>query len=374
MSSSKKASREEDPPAPEFHRVTMKDIAKLAGVHKTTVSLAMRNHPSIPESTRTRIREIANKVGYLPDPILGSFNFHRLSNHPVISAPSIAFISDMPSRVDFESSTVHHELYKGAKEQAENMGYIMERFFVGPGQLSPARLNRVLESRNISYVIVGAFTSNTTTLPLDWAKLCGLKIESFHVQPKLDVVTANHLQAARLAVQNLHKLGYRQIGLALTHDQDLRLANLFRAGYLVESRHTSEIELPILYTDDSPKTALGQKIHEWIFANQLDAIIAADNNIATCFSSHGHLIPPCIALTSLNVGEFPCNLAGILTNYRKVGARAVELMATSIDTNQRGLPSHISTTYVPVEWKSGSSAPSRNPRSHSQTAIPSRAV
>ena len=38
-------------------RVTLSDIAKKAGVHVTTVSLAMRNHPRLPETTRQRIQE-----------------------------------------------------------------------------------------------------------------------------------------------------------------------------------------------------------------------------------------------------------------------------------------------------------------------------
>jgi len=37
-------------------RVTLADIARKAGVHVTTVSLAMRNHPRLPEKTRQRIQ------------------------------------------------------------------------------------------------------------------------------------------------------------------------------------------------------------------------------------------------------------------------------------------------------------------------------
>ena len=36
-------------------RITLKMIAARAGVHITTVSLALKDHPSLPETTRQRI-------------------------------------------------------------------------------------------------------------------------------------------------------------------------------------------------------------------------------------------------------------------------------------------------------------------------------
>ena len=64
-------------------RPTMKDVAALVGVHQTTVSLALRDHPGIPVATREKIREAAARIGYRPDPALDAFNFYRLSNHPI---------------------------------------------------------------------------------------------------------------------------------------------------------------------------------------------------------------------------------------------------------------------------------------------------
>ena len=48
----------------------MRAIAEKAGVSTMTVSLALRDHASIPESTRTLIKAIASELGYRPDPVL----------------------------------------------------------------------------------------------------------------------------------------------------------------------------------------------------------------------------------------------------------------------------------------------------------------
>ena len=51
-------------PAPNTKKYyTLADIADQAGVHVTTVSLALRDHPSIPPATRARIRAVAREFG-----------------------------------------------------------------------------------------------------------------------------------------------------------------------------------------------------------------------------------------------------------------------------------------------------------------------
>ena len=47
--------------------VTIKDIAKAAGVSHPTVSRALNNHPAISENTRDRIIELAQQMGYVPN-------------------------------------------------------------------------------------------------------------------------------------------------------------------------------------------------------------------------------------------------------------------------------------------------------------------
>lgn len=47
--------------------VTIVDIAKEAGCSAATVSLVMKNSPKIKSSTKQRVMEIANRLGYTPN-------------------------------------------------------------------------------------------------------------------------------------------------------------------------------------------------------------------------------------------------------------------------------------------------------------------
>jgi DNA-binding LacI/PurR family transcriptional regulator len=50
-------------------RATINDIAKKAGVSKTTVSFAFNSPSKISKETCARIMEIAREIGYMPDPV-----------------------------------------------------------------------------------------------------------------------------------------------------------------------------------------------------------------------------------------------------------------------------------------------------------------
>src|SRR5690606_4978537 len=51
-------------------RVTHRDIAKKFGCSGATVSLALSDNPRIREEVRRRIHELAEQMGYRPDPAL----------------------------------------------------------------------------------------------------------------------------------------------------------------------------------------------------------------------------------------------------------------------------------------------------------------
>src|SRR5210317_2076627 len=53
-------------------RVTIDDVAKLAGVSYQTVSRVINNKPYVSTATRQRVQEVIDETGYRPSPIARS--------------------------------------------------------------------------------------------------------------------------------------------------------------------------------------------------------------------------------------------------------------------------------------------------------------
>lgn len=59
-------------------RITIKDIAKEAGVSKTTVSFAFNDPDKISKETCARVMKIATDMGYVPDPVARTLTTKRI--------------------------------------------------------------------------------------------------------------------------------------------------------------------------------------------------------------------------------------------------------------------------------------------------------
>ena len=53
-------------------KITLQDIANSLRVSRTTVSLALRDHPRISEQTKSKIFTLAKRMGYEPDRVARS--------------------------------------------------------------------------------------------------------------------------------------------------------------------------------------------------------------------------------------------------------------------------------------------------------------
>jgi DNA-binding LacI/PurR family transcriptional regulator len=88
---------------------TLKDIAKKLKISASTVSRALSNHPDISEETRTKVKALADKLNYSPNPIAQSLKSNKTTTIGVI-VPEI--------KHDFFSSAI-----SGIEDVAYQSGY-----------------------------------------------------------------------------------------------------------------------------------------------------------------------------------------------------------------------------------------------------------
>lgn len=353
---------------------TMNDVAAAVGVHPTTVSLALRSHPSIPLATRTRILAAVREIGYIRDPLLDAFNYHRCSKHASKQAASIAFVADANSAPFFNGSCYHPLVYDGVRAVADPQHLSLEIFLLGANGLTPARLNTILMSRGITGILLSTFTLATKNIDLDWSNFSTVKIESHHLLPQIDYVSNDQYQAARLCMQQLRARGYRRIGLATSLDDESRLQDNFGSGVLVEQADLPAAEcVPPLLFERAGIPEVAAQIAAWVKENDVDVIMTNWNEFfrETSWTTADGIrlpttpplnIPRDVAFASLDAPVDQPQVAGIVQNHKLVGMRAMEQLEVLVKTYQRGTPQNPSGTCVPGFWRDGATAPVKTQR------------
>jgi DNA-binding LacI/PurR family transcriptional regulator len=364
-----------DPNGSPKRYLTLADIAARAGVHATTVSLALRDHPSIPPATRARIRAVANELGYRRDPLLDALNFHRSRQNKQSRSISSAFVVHAGTTRLFGGNHYQPLVYAGARAAAEANGHSLEIFEVGSGYLAPARLNAILTARGITGILLSTFEIDIGQLDLDWSQFCAVKIECLHLKPNLDCVSNDQLQVARLAMQRLRALGYRRIGLATAREDQMRLVESFGMGVLIEQTSLCESEcVPPLFFGLDQVPMLPRLIRQWVEVNRVDAVISNWHELFAAFETAGMRIPEDVAFAPLDVPPIMPRAAGVVQNHRLVGQRAMEQLAIMAESHQRGVPETQTVTYIPGYWQDGVTAPARTSARTSNRTVPVTAL
>lgn len=334
-------------------RVTLRDIGKAAGVHHTTVSLALRNHSSLPEATRLRIRAIADELGYRPDPVLSALNAYKTSRKREVATAKIAVVTNIPDLGDpsFEGDYFSRTI-EGARSKAISHGYDLDLFNMAEQSLSSQRLESVLRTRSIQGVILAYFRDNES-IEFDWDAFSAIKIEDLPQGQKLNVVCSSQLQAAELALTKLKEKGYRRVAAVLNTATDSRLGHYYSAGFKAYNDiFEPEDRIAPLYFDDYEE--LEAKFPEFLRVARPDAIVSDWNEaVIELARGLGHRVPEDIGFASLSLHSRMAGVSGVLPAYDKVGELAVDFVAQMLRTNERGLPSKPFHAFVDGAWLDG---------------------
>ncbi len=341
-------------------RITMQDVARAASVHQTTVSLALRNDPRLPEPTRLKIRAVAERLGYRPDPVLAALNFYRASRHAVKSPPTMGFLLNFTDAEEMSTDYPHRMFLEGARRQAEQLGYRLDVFYVGHNVDEGKRMERILRARGISGVILAAFADKTIEFHMDWRHFSAVLIESRQLGLALHTIS-NHQQATtREAVRRLRELGYRRIGLAVGEREEIYLKNSFTAGYYVEVAQWPDLEhLPPLLLPLAPDAELSGKLGQWVRRHSIEAVISNWSSVPRLLQQARLRVPRDVVVAALDLTPGIGPTAGMRQNHRLVGERAVEQLAGLMRSHIRGLVPAPNLTLIEGDWVDGPGVPVR---------------
>jgi LacI family transcriptional regulator len=150
-----------------MNKVTMKDIARMAGVSKATVSMVMnKKDASISDATRKRVLEIAKEMSYIPNSIARSLSTKKSGTIGVI-LPDITnpFFSEMARAIEDEAERLEYNLIicntdNDIDKEQKYIELLISKLIDGIIFMSGGKSNEsitILKNNNIPFVLVDRY-------------------------------------------------------------------------------------------------------------------------------------------------------------------------------------------------------------------------
>jgi LacI family transcriptional regulator len=339
-------------------KATLQDVAKQAGVHRTTVSLALRDHPRIPLETRDRVKAISARLGYRINPLVAALMQSRRLGRDVKHV-TLAYVTNYPTRYGWKP--VHHDrpdFFPGAVSRARELGYKLEDFWLAEPGMTSARFCDILAARNIHGLIIGRLPPGQSSLALDWKRFSCVSLGMTLRSPVLHHVTENHFDTVWQGMQQCLDRGYRRVGFVFSEANDSPHVGDRWLGAFLRQQLAFPAKDRVAPCPQIPADA--EVFARWFKRQRPDALIATHARpVLGWLKQMGVRVPRDVGIIDLE--DHPQqDSAGVHYDPTNVGALAVEMLVGLLHRNETGVPdTNQHEVLLTGEWREGRTLPSR---------------
>ncbi|UDM32690.1 LacI family DNA-binding transcriptional regulator [Lentilactobacillus laojiaonis] len=323
--------------------VKLEDVAKLAGVSKTTVSRVLNHRGYLSQKTIDKVHEAIDNLNYRPNQIARQLH-ERKTNLVGLVFPTMndPFFSQLETKLD-------SQLYK--------LGY---KTLLGNSQNDPDREQNYLQqllNHQIDGLIVGSHNKglteyNNLNLPI-------ISIER-HIADHIPVVASDNYLGGKLATQQLIDDGCKHI-IHTNYPELIASTNQLRQNAYVDVMHKNNLPVTIYHIDfDSSLEDKISIIHQLFIEHpEVDGIFADNdtnaNLIMQTAKKLGYKIPEDLKIVGFDgskmVQMFLPELTTIQQSIDQMAEVAVELLEQRIEGN-----TEVKSVTLPVKLIKGSTA------------------
>ncbi|MBK1879754.1 LacI family DNA-binding transcriptional regulator [Pelagicoccus mobilis] len=335
-------------------RPTMQTIADRVGVSKTTVSRVLRNHPNHNRETRKRILDVAEELGYRPNPLVSALmtdlGHHRGGKKE--QALALGLIHCLPYKKKLAIQMI--ELRESLREQAGKQGYDLEEFYLNEPGMTPKRLIEIINARGIQGVIFEHFWVPVKRLDVDLSNLSAVAIGRSMMNPSLHRIDTDHYQAMAIAAEKLLERGYRRIGLVNTLPTESIIGYRREAAFKQVASLYPSIDSASIYT---PRTIseLEEGFQAWFEKHKPQVVASQHMQLYRTMKKIGLRVPEDVGFVHLDMQKDLDGFAGLVANWGEKGRIAANQLIDQMNRNERGVPSQNHITVVEARWVDGPS-------------------
>jgi LacI family transcriptional regulator len=317
--------------------VPLRVVAERAKVSRMTVSLALRDDPSISLVTRRRVQKLARQLGYRPDPdIAGLMEKIRHRNARREHWKVIAYLTAYESRFAWTKEPTGLMYFEGAKRRAHDCGFKLEEFWVREPKMTGKRLGDIIRTRGIDGILIAPVPdADQPFQDFEWSNFSSVALGYSLHHPALHRACNHHFHSMFLLVEEIYKLGCGRVGLAFSEHADDRVRHLWRGGFLTaQSLLAPRCEISPLFMREWNKDEFAR----WVRRFKPDAVVTIGARVALWLKELGLSVPRELGLANVDLRPDMIGVTGIEQNSRQIGAAAVDLLLWLMHRNERGVP------------------------------------
>ncbi len=336
-------------------RVTHEDIARQLGCDKSTVSLALRDHPRISAATRRRVKAMAARLGYRPDPGFSLLARQRWTRGGVGSGMVLAYLvrRQHASYQHMQAPFLPGALERAAERGVQLLEYDMDEY------PNARAAGRVLFHRGIRGVIVSYIPAEeqASSFALEWPRFTAITLWHGWGRMPLHAVGKDVFESTRIAWREVADRGYRRIGAALLNEAPTSLVDASRLGasYVAQQELVPpEHHVPFLLSGFEDRAAF----LAWYRHYRPEVIIGRNLQLYEWLVADGVRVPRDVAYASLNVPERG-KVAGASAMHREIGMTLVDHLLAQLQENRWGVPMWRHSVKLDPVWFDGPSLPPR---------------
>ena len=331
-------------------RITIRTIAKELGLSATAVSHALRNRPNIGLATRERVQAKARELGYRPNAMVQALmaDLRQQSRSDTL----------VPIAVVYSEPKIPHGLNwqrPAMDEEAEKMGYRLDDFFGVGEQMRPERLLQILQSRNISSMILQPQLG-----PSDFKEgsLANFALAGFNYSSaasRMHRASLHHSMDMDQVVKKIFGAGFRRPGFITTESTDRSTKSRWVGRFfsLMWERGDLSPDAVLCYSQERGLTIA--ELASWHNRYRADSLIVADHETLRVLEAWFDGSQPWIPIACMNIWWKGSRFSGNRQNLRGVVRESVRLLVEQLHLGQCGIPDSPRTVLLPGKWVEGES-------------------
>ncbi len=181
-------------------KATIHDVARLANVSPSAVSIVLNNRPGVSDATRKSILEIIEQLGYAPNPNSSRLLFNKTYNIAILFLRSASPLDH----------SFYSEINTAVLHECEKQGYnlIFASFTTQNGTV---QFPNLIKACDVDGVIFYGDVDPAVLRALSKYDLPHIIIDNHVHMSNVLSVSANYRHAAEVAVKHLTDLGHRKI-------------------------------------------------------------------------------------------------------------------------------------------------------------------